>query len=523
MTSETRIADAAMRIARLLHPLADVERARRVEMALTNDGHVVRDRVIGLITLIENHDQQLAEEIAGELTDILGTLNDPATGTFLYDAFNADDGTLLTAHTGNLGATWTSDGGAFTIHEGRIYGTQTGFVYASGESPIPDYKIEAEYHYFSDTGENGIALRIQPGATTGYFLYYNFGAFRLIRTVAGTETVLGTVPYSSANLPVTAGLAVSGDRLDVFVDGAGQLSITDPNPITAKGRAGLRARPVSSTTGVHFDNVRGSAYVIQMADLQTLKDTLEGVLDTKTDQQQVADAIAAELVDIASDQDLTDLNNAIQTSLNGKRDEGVDIPQSDVTNLVTDLTNVLNDLATKATDTDLTNLENALQSGIDQVSGDVTTLEERDRIQVMDTTDSTSTSSSSTIGNLTFSVAANTSYQLNAILDMFSVGDTGGGAFAGVKFGVTAPSGSTINVAISGYVSNTIPFFELVTSSGLAAPAWMFDAVPKRTNIDGRIDIGGSSGSITLIWAVPGVDDLAIMARGSSANLRRLD
>ncbi len=284
--STTRDDAAFARLVRVLRSEEDIRRGIRVDQRIANDGNVIIDNDLGLIRMIENIDADRENLTAVEISliDKLLKLRDevtsPVTGAFVYDSFSAADGTFLTSRSGETGATWTSDGGAFTIHNGRIYGTALGFLYASGIPPTADYKVEAEFTRLTSITGNAIAVRVQPGFDTGYFLYFHIGAFRLFKRVNGVETSLGTVTYSYTDLPAVATLAVTGSKIEVFINGAIVRTVTDTS-ITATGRVGLRSNAISTTTGHHLDNVRGSAHVAQVKDVETLKGVLQTSIDTK--------------------------------------------------------------------------------------------------------------------------------------------------------------------------------------------------------------------------------------------------
>jgi hypothetical protein len=408
---------AANVLARALKSEPDIRRAQRVDRAIANDGKVIRDQVIGIIKMIENIDANRDDLTATEinlidkLTKLKGELNDPVHGTFLYDTFTGSDGTPLTAHTGESGATWTSDGGSFNVTNGRVQGTSTGFVLASGLPPSADYVVFAEFTHLTDAGVNGVAVRIQPGTDTGYYLYYSLGNFRLRKRVNGVMTVLGDYPYAVGSLPVVAGLAIAGDRIDVFVNGALTATVTDTS-ITARGRAGLRSSSVSPTTGYHLDNVRGSGYVAVVALVETLKNALTTALN-----DEEADRIAAD--------------NALDAA---KRALNVAVPEADVEGLSTKLVSLAN------TDSNLSN--------------DITAVDAKTKTRSKGSDETFVNLSGELTCDVYVPIGPNEQWHIGVTL-AYTTSATGGTNFNGVQFGLRPPSatlleGETIGVPNSG-------------------------------------------------------------------------
>lgn len=179
--------------------------------------------------------------------------------TFVSDTFTAANGTNITSRTGAVGATWTSGSPAatFLIQSNRAYPTVAGNVYASGVPATAEYTVQCDYYIASGTGSSGPAGRINPGANTYYYTYYDHTASQwlLVRIVTGTLTTLGF--WGSA---VTIGqtydvkLELLNATKKVYVDGIERISVAD-NTITGAGRAGLRSGSANtSTTGKHMTN-----------------------------------------------------------------------------------------------------------------------------------------------------------------------------------------------------------------------------------------------------------------------------
>ena len=114
------------------------------------------------------------------------------------DTFTDTNGTALTAHVGETGATWTisplaGHTGSPTISGNALAGMSAlaGNViyYASGSFGAADYSVSAEITYKA-AGIAGVGARLS--GTNGYFaVYYSYG-LKLYKFVGGVMTLLGT-------------------------------------------------------------------------------------------------------------------------------------------------------------------------------------------------------------------------------------------------------------------------------------------------------------------------------------------
>src|SRR3954469_6728151 len=119
--------------------------------------------------------------------------------TFLNDTFTDTDTTLLSAHTGETGATWTKHGSAVAnaqIDTNRVRSSSTtnqqAFYYASGSPATAEYDIAFTLFVTTtplfDSG-GGPMARVATAANTFYFMMYNGnpGRFELYKRVAGVD------------------------------------------------------------------------------------------------------------------------------------------------------------------------------------------------------------------------------------------------------------------------------------------------------------------------------------------------
>ena len=182
---------------------------------------------------------------------------------FVNDTFTDTAGTSLTAHTGELGATWTSlsafSSAAVISNANRLRSDTAGYsvFYASGVPSSADYVVSADFHVASESGVFGLIGRSGTVATTYYlFDYESTGQVKLYTVVDGS--VVG-VTESASWAPVvgqtyTFKLAMEGNLITGYINDVQVLQKTDSN-ITSAGRAGfLLFDPTTNTTGYHIDN-----------------------------------------------------------------------------------------------------------------------------------------------------------------------------------------------------------------------------------------------------------------------------
>ena len=182
---------------------------------------------------------------------------------FVSDLMTGSDGTDLTAHTGEIGATWskvTGVTGVIKLTSNRCKGDSGGvsLYYASGDPTSAEYDVEADIYVISSTDYPGIGGRVSTSAETGYFVWHDpSNEWHLVQMISGTQTDLGS--YSQALVSGTTyhvKLEIRDATKKVFIDGVERISSSD-NTITAAGKAAIRYFNSDwgfGTTGKAIDN-----------------------------------------------------------------------------------------------------------------------------------------------------------------------------------------------------------------------------------------------------------------------------
>jgi hypothetical protein len=205
-----------------------------------------------------------------------------ASTAFVTDTFTDTNGTALTSHTGELGATWTYHTGlgtsnSATIDNNEVYATAVAIYYPSGTPTSADYSVSADITCISSVASNntGIAARLDAiGGTNFYRLQYaqSTSLWNLDRRWSGGNATLGTYSDTgfTAGVTRTIKLQVNGSTISAYIDGTLRITGTDAN-ITAAGHPGLLAATNSggstATTGFHTqsfnaNNPTSGAYTV---------------------------------------------------------------------------------------------------------------------------------------------------------------------------------------------------------------------------------------------------------------------
>lgn len=174
---------------------------------------------------------------------------------FVSDTFTDADGVLLSAHTGEMGATWTlrSGTGAPTIQTDRIFcATATAVFTASGVPPSPDYYVEAIADVVTDANDNmGICGRMAEDGSANYYLWryvQSSDGWGLFRFVGGTPTQIGsTFADNWSTGSRTFRLDMQGSTIRGLTEGIERVSVTDTTFADA-GRAGIRWGALQTST-----------------------------------------------------------------------------------------------------------------------------------------------------------------------------------------------------------------------------------------------------------------------------------
>ena len=213
---------------------------------------------------------------------------------FVSDTFTDSDGTSVTSHTGETGATWTNHpsytNGA-KIQNNRAHGNNDYRVlYASGSPASADYDVEAVVRKVTGLNHAGVVGRCSTSTNTYYAaVWENAGPWwRLYKLVSGTSTSLGTYSDNPAEgTDRTVKLQMRGTSIKVFVDGTERISVTD-SAISDAGRAGIRLLYGTATTGYHVDSITATDAVTTVTGAAALSGT--GALDTTGTRTTLAGA-----------------------------------------------------------------------------------------------------------------------------------------------------------------------------------------------------------------------------------------
>jgi hypothetical protein len=195
------------------------------------------------------------------------------------DSMTGADGTLLTAHTGEVGATWTHAAGngnsVLTGNRSRRNGGVYTWDYASAVPASPDYSVEAQFTRVAHLSDDNVGVIARLNTVTNSFYageYYELADGRIDYSISkytngvwagylgspSTFNVLATGTAARLRLQVSGGATTT---LKLYVNGVLTVSTTDSSsPITAAGRAGIMdgdpglAVTKTATTGAHADN-----------------------------------------------------------------------------------------------------------------------------------------------------------------------------------------------------------------------------------------------------------------------------
>lgn len=162
---------------------------------------------------------------------------------FAHDTFTDTDGTDLSAHTPEIGVSWTNfvedTTGHIVINGGKVRAAGEDYVtyYTFHTAPDADYEVTVDTIGGSAGGTDiGIWARFDPAAWGGYHLHQQSGVLTLSVGTAGTFTTLDSVAQVADE---TITLKVEGDTISAIVGGVTVLTATD-STYTAAGHVGLR-------------------------------------------------------------------------------------------------------------------------------------------------------------------------------------------------------------------------------------------------------------------------------------------
>lgn len=191
---------------------------------------------------------------------------------FYNDTMNAANGTLLTAHTSDSGATYTNGilytGTPTIFNNGTVhdlYQTANSAVASSAAGADVNLKATVTLRYYSSAViSNGVILRGAANTSDAYVVSYTAGAFYIATSDGtGAQTVRTSVPYtsfSSGTLTFNV-YAVGTTTVTVAVEVAGVVLVswTDASPSAGK--------QASSRVGIWMGGSGGSAAGVHIASI----------------------------------------------------------------------------------------------------------------------------------------------------------------------------------------------------------------------------------------------------------------
>ena len=200
--------------------------------------------------------------------------DDASSAQIASDTFTGTAGTLLTAHTGELAASWTRQSG--TADEaisdtGRVYRASGSGGYTLNTASLTpvnaDYTVEADVVLKSTLSGDMIGLVGRLTSANTYYLarWEQFdGSWNLAMYYGGYLYYLDYVTGQTLTVGQSYHLKFEmiGSSIKLYVDGVLKASATDSS-ITASGKAGLMDGDresggtntgKSNTTGIHLDN-----------------------------------------------------------------------------------------------------------------------------------------------------------------------------------------------------------------------------------------------------------------------------
>jgi len=239
--------------------------------------YVVSDNVGNTTTATSTNVVKVSQTYATTVSATSGLLNWFRLGELQSskDTFTDTSGTLLSAHSPDLGTSWTrwvNDTITATMTNAdalRKSSSSGGVGYYTGVAPVsPDYLVEADVVVKSVRPSDtiGVVGRWRTtqvgGAGTNYIARYNTdtAAWELVKAVNGTGTLLGSFAQTlTAGTTYRLGLDMNGTTIRLLVDTVQRVAVTDA-AVDVAGRAGVRlgkstdTATQSDTTGLHLDD-----------------------------------------------------------------------------------------------------------------------------------------------------------------------------------------------------------------------------------------------------------------------------
>lgn len=186
----------------------------------------------------------------------------PSVVTFLSDSMTGTDGTLLTAHSPEVGGAWTQNSGSWVLNGGFALGEQSGVWGLAKNAATPltaDYTVTAHVKKqgSSNLNDAGPAIRLAD-VSNGYFASIGPLNTNLWKWVAGVGTAIGgSGDGITTNQTRKLAIQAVGTTLHVYVDDVLVITVTDTT-FSAKGTPGIAKVGTTAstpTTGMAIDDV----------------------------------------------------------------------------------------------------------------------------------------------------------------------------------------------------------------------------------------------------------------------------
>lgn len=191
---------------------------------------------------------------------------------FVSDTFTEAASTALASHTPEVGGAWsqhpTYTGGATVgAGTGTVAGNSaaTTSLHLNSATAPDDCVVEATFQITSlSTTRIGVALRFDPSADTGYYVFYNGSSWTMDRLVNGNRWSGSAIGFSSMvlplNVPYRLRLVAVGRQVNAFLNNSWLFGFydTSPTPILS-GRVGVMVRSGDLVTDFSADDA--NAYV----------------------------------------------------------------------------------------------------------------------------------------------------------------------------------------------------------------------------------------------------------------------
>lgn len=155
------------------------------------------------------------------------------------------DGSLLPrwVHDGDGSVTIVDGVAHFEVGDGTVASLYDELMLTTAACSYEDVSITADVRDLESTVDKILGVRVDPDAGVGYFANLRSAPFddlSLVRRTSASSELLAQIPYvNSTETWYRMELRIQGGRLSISIDGSEQISVEDPDPLSA-GAAGFR-------------------------------------------------------------------------------------------------------------------------------------------------------------------------------------------------------------------------------------------------------------------------------------------